>query len=141
MNYMFQRTAAKWAHAQQADEAVLLGADGSVSETNTANILCRIDGKLLRPLSEHLLPGTMEQAVCELLANWGVPIEQRRITVDDLKRAEHIIGTNAPMGAVPVVSIDGQAVAVDAGLCRRINDVMFGGIDDDPRSPAPATLG
>jgi para-aminobenzoate synthetase component 1 len=126
MNYMAQRLAAKWALAQQADEALLLNADGSVSETNTANLLCRIDGTWVRPLSEHALPGTMAHAVCELLSTWGTPVAERRLTVDELKSATNVIMTNALIGAVPVVAVDGAAVAADSDLCKRINDVLFG---------------
>jgi para-aminobenzoate synthetase component 1 len=126
MNYMFQRMAGKWAQKQQADEAVILNADGSVSETNTANLLCTIGGKICRLTSEHVLPGTMEQAVCELLAKWGKPVESARLTVEALKGAESVIVTNTLMGAVPVTEIDGVALPDDGGLCARINDALFG---------------
>lgn len=126
MNYMFQRMAGKWASARQADEALILNADGSVSETNTANVLFSIGGKLYRPISEHVLPGTMEQAVCELLAKWGKPVERARLTVEELKGAESVILTNALMGAVPVAEIDGTAISDDGGLCGKINTALFG---------------
>jgi para-aminobenzoate synthetase component I len=129
MNYMFQRMAAKWAQEQRADEALILNADGSVSETNTANLLCRIGGKLCRPMSPHVLPGTMEQAVCELLGTWDMPVEQRRITVEELRDAESIILTNALMGPVPVISIDGKALPADVALCARITEALFGPSD------------
>ncbi len=126
MNYLFQRLAGKWACEQAADEAILLNVDESVSETNTANLLCFIGGKFYRPLSEHALPGTMEQAVTELFAKWNMPIECKRLTVEDLKSAESVFVTNALMGAVPVVQIDGAAMAVDKELCQRINEVVWG---------------
>jgi para-aminobenzoate synthetase component 1 len=126
MNYMFQRMAGRWARAQHADEALILNADGSVSETNTANVLCSIGGKIYRPISEHVLPGTMEQAVCELLVKWGKPVERARLTVEELKGAESVILTNALMGAVPVTAIDGVALSDDGGLCGRINATLFG---------------
>jgi para-aminobenzoate synthetase component 1 len=126
MNYMFQRLAGKWAREQQADEAVILNADGSVSETNTANLLCTMGGKIYRPTSKHALPGTMEQSVGELLAKWGTPVESGRLTVEELKGAESVIVTNALMGAVPATEIDGVALGDDSGLCGRINDALFG---------------
>jgi len=126
MNYMFQRMAGKWAGKQQADEAVILNADGSVSETNTANLICSIGGKLYCPSSAHVLPGTMEQAVCELLATWGRPVESAHLTVDALKGAESVIVTNALMGAVPATEIDGVALPDDSALCERINAALFG---------------
>jgi para-aminobenzoate synthetase component 1 len=126
MNYMFQRMAGKWAGKQQADEAVILNADGSVSETNTANLLCTIGGKTYRPSSAHVLPGTMEQAICELLAKWGKPVESAQVTVDALKGADSVIVTNALMGAVPATEIDGVTLPDDSGLCERINNALFG---------------
>jgi len=125
MNYMSQRLAAQWAQSQGADEALILNADGSVSETNTANVLCRINGKFARPLSEHALPGTMEQAVCDLLARWGSPVERRRITVTELENADRVFVTNALLGAVPVTAIGEVTLADDDGLCTRINSEVF----------------
>jgi para-aminobenzoate synthetase component I len=124
-NYMFQRLAARWAQKQLADEAVILNGDGSVSETNTGNILCVIGGKLVRPLSEHVLPGTMEQAVCEVLAGRGMTVERRRVTVEELVKAEAVMVTNALMGAVAVATINGKAVG-DRGMCTGINEVVLG---------------
>jgi para-aminobenzoate synthetase component 1 len=125
MNTLLHRLAGRWARAQHADEAVILNADGSVSETNTANLLCSIGGIIYRPISEHVLPGTMEQAVCELLASWGKPVKRARITVEELRGAEGILLTNALMGAVPVTAIDGVALSCDGGLCSRINTTLF----------------
>jgi para-aminobenzoate synthetase component 1 len=122
---MFQRLAAKWAHEQRADEALLLNPQLQVSETNSANLLCRIDGRFVRPLSEHALPGTMEHAVCEVLESWGMPVERRPITVAELKCADCVMVTNALIGAVPVMSIDDTPVQYDRALCQRINNVLF----------------
>jgi len=126
MNYMISRVAADWAKAHGADEAILLNADGTVSETNTANILCQIGGKLCVPVSEHALPGTMLAALLEHLAAQGTPVEHHRISPKDLKKAESVYLTNALMGVVPVTEIDGTPIPVDENLCRRINDTLHG---------------
>nr|MDA3897942.1 aminodeoxychorismate synthase component I [Desulfobacteraceae bacterium] len=44
LNYLYYYQAGKWASQQGADEALILNPDGSISETNTANIIL-IDGK------------------------------------------------------------------------------------------------
>ncbi|HOX50479.1 MAG TPA: aminodeoxychorismate synthase component I [Fibrobacteria bacterium] len=121
MNYMLSRLAADWAKEHGADEAILLNADGTVSETNTANILCKMDGKFRVPVSEHALPGTMLGAVLDHLAAQGVPVEHRRISSDELKQAESVYLTNALMGVVPVTEIDGTAIAVDRGFLSRLD--------------------
>jgi para-aminobenzoate synthetase component I len=125
MNTMLQRTAARWARARQADEALILNADGTVSETNTANLLCRIDGQWVRPQSEHVLPGTMEQAVLALMTGWGLSVQRRPLTVDDLKSAQAVVVTNALLGTVPVMALDEQTLPVDDAFCRRLNDVLL----------------
>ncbi len=123
---LFQRLAARWTRAHDVDEALLLNGDGSVSETNTANLLCLIDGNWVRPLSDHVLPGTMEHAVCDLFAEWGIPVTRRRLAVDELKRASSIVMTNALIGALPVIAVDEKSFADDAELCKRIRDALFG---------------
>lgn len=125
MNYMFQRMAAEWARGREADEALILNGDGSVSETNTANLFCEIGGTVFQPLSEHVLPGTMEQAVCAQMAQWGTAVERRRLTVAELKNATWVMVTNALMGAVPVTHLDGVPLRNDAGICARLNEALL----------------
>jgi para-aminobenzoate synthetase component I len=125
MNYMFQRTAGHWARGQQADEALLLNADGSVAETNTANLLCRLGDQWVRPQSAHALPGTMEQAALALLAKQGISVQTRRLVVDDLKTSQALVVTNALMGAVPVMALDGRPVPTDESFCQRLNDALL----------------
>jgi len=124
MNYMFCRLAARWAKEHAADESIIVNPDQSVSETNTANLLCVISGNVYRPYSDHVLPGIMENAVCRLLASWGRVVESRPISVGELKNAEAVFLTNSLMGAVSVDRIDGQPIANCADFCDRINDAV-----------------
>jgi para-aminobenzoate synthetase component 1 len=122
MNYMFCKMANNWAKQLAADEALIVNADGSVCETATANILCIVDGKWYIPQSSHVLPGTMEKAVCDLLAHRGISIEKRIITVDELKKADQVFLTNALMGIVPVLKIDSTALSNNSiEMCKDIN--------------------
>jgi para-aminobenzoate synthetase component I len=125
MNYMFYRAAGRFAADLNADEAVILNIDRSVSETNTANIFCTIDDSIYTPFSEHALPGTMERAVRELLTNWGRPVANRRLLVEELKRADQVFLTNSLMGAVPVIRIDDTLIQPDIGLCQKINATLL----------------
>ncbi len=124
-NYMFQRMAAEWAREHQADEALITNPQGLVSETNSANLFCKVNGKIVRPYSEHMLPGTMEQAVIELLESWGTAVERRPLTVSELKRAGCVMMTNALIGAVPVTHIDETPVNYDSAFCHRISSALF----------------
>jgi para-aminobenzoate synthetase component 1 len=127
MNYMFCKMANGWAKKQGADEALIVNTDGSVCETATANILCIIDGKWYRPQSGYVLPGIMQKAVCDLLFQRGITVEELVLSVDELKKADQVFLTNALMGLVPVFRIDNITINGDTSkeLCEEINSVLF----------------
>jgi para-aminobenzoate synthetase component 1 len=126
-NYMYCKMAQNWAKQNGADEALILNVNESVCETATANILCTINGEWYRPESEHVLPGTMENAVMSLLAKRGIGIKTRRLSVNDLKNADHVFVTNALMGIVPVLCIDNSdSLCSSVELCHELNSILFG---------------
>ncbi|MBN1601031.1 MAG: aminodeoxychorismate synthase component I [Chitinispirillaceae bacterium] len=126
MNYMFCKVANNRAKQQGADEALIINTDGSVCESATANILCIIGGSWYRPKSDYVLPGTMESAVCELLASRGIKVQTCLLSVDELKEADQVFLTNALMGIVPVLRIDSVTLNnPGTELCREINSVLL----------------
>ncbi len=126
MNYMLYKQAGLWAAEQGADEAVILDADHSVSETNTANIFCILNERIVCPESKNALPGTMEEAVRAQLAAWDRPVETRRLSVEALKSADRVFLTNSLMGAVPVLEIEEAHLSEDDGLCQELNRAILG---------------
>jgi para-aminobenzoate synthetase component 1 len=125
LNYMFYKLAGDWARRHGADEALILNADRSVSETNTANVCCVIGGTACFPTSEHALPGTMAAEVRRLLPRWGFAVEERRLKVEDLLAADQVFLTNSLMGAAPVLSLHEAELRYDSALCDRINAAVF----------------
>ena len=125
LNYLYYFLAGKWAKEQGADEAMILNPNNTVSETNTANILLVKDNFVIKPVSPHVLPGIMEMVVCKLLVGWGFKIESKRILMKDLFAFDEIMITNSLIGAVPVLSIDGEKLPEPSDLWQRINkDIM-----------------
>jgi para-aminobenzoate synthetase component 1 len=129
LNYMFYKLAGDWAQRHGADEALILNADRSVSETNTASVCCVFGKTACFPVSEHALPGIMAAEVQRLLLGWGVAVEHRRLTVEELLAADQVFLTNSLMGAVPAVSLGDSALGHDSALCDRINEAVFFGSD------------
>ncbi|MFW6284431.1 MAG: aminodeoxychorismate synthase component I, partial [Desulfosalsimonas sp.] len=113
MNYLYYLMAGKWARRQGSDEAVICNADGSVSETNTANLLAVYGKTVICPASAHRLPGVMEKAVTRRLQALGFVIRREPVTVETLIDADSVMVTNSLMGPVGVRSVDGAAVACD----------------------------
>jgi para-aminobenzoate synthetase component I len=125
LNYLYYLQAGQWAQASGYNEAVILNPDGSVSETNTANLLL-IDGReVIRPRSPAVLPGVMAGAACRQLEAWGYRIRQRPVSPEELLKANQVLAANALMGAVPVVSIDGHARPSGDDLWQRLNDALI----------------
>jgi len=127
LNYMYYKLAGDWAKRHGADEALILNADRSVSETNTASLCCVFGRTACFPISEHALPGTMAAEVRRLLPNFGFAVEDRRLTVEDLLAADQVLLMNALLGAVPVLSLHDTELRYDSALCNELNEAVFQG--------------
>jgi para-aminobenzoate synthetase component I len=125
LNYLYYLQAGQWAQASGYNEAVILNPDGSVSETNTANLLL-IDGReVIRPSSAAVLPGVMAGVACRQLEAWGYRIRRRPVGPAELLTAGQVLATKALMGAVPVLSIDGHVRPSGDDLWQRLNDALI----------------
>ena len=100
MNYLFYLKAGEWAKENGFDEAIILNADGSVSETNTGNILIIKNKSVIVPESNHRLPGIMEGKVIEDYEKKGYRILRKTIVPRDLSNTETILITNSLIGVI-----------------------------------------
>ena len=121
LNYLYYLLAGKWAAANNADEALILNPDGTVSETNTANIFLIKDKTAFLPVSPHVLPGIMQKKVNGLLRKWDYKIERKKIMPEELLNNNQVFVSNSLMGTVPVLSIDGNKPVKPSQLWRKIN--------------------
>jgi para-aminobenzoate synthetase/4-amino-4-deoxychorismate lyase len=96
-------------HDGGGDHDLLLCAeDGSILESARANVfVVHDDGVHTPPTDGRILPGTARARVIEILRDGGVPVFQRRLTLDDLASATEVFVTNSLRGVVPIVSCDG----------------------------------
>ncbi len=125
LNYLYYFLAGKWAKSQNADEALILNPDNTVSETNTANIFLIKDRTVIRPESLHVLPGIMESIVDKLLLSWNYKVETKIVRPQELLNVDEVLITNSLMGAVPVLSLDRKLLSKPSDLCRKINKEAF----------------
>ncbi len=125
LNYLYYFLAGKWAQAQNADEALILNANNTVSETNTANILLIKDRTAVRPESLHVLPGIMESVVNKLLLSWNYNVEKKIVQPQELLNVDEVLITNSLIGTVPVLSLDGKFLAKPSDLWQKINEEVF----------------
>jgi 4-amino-4-deoxychorismate lyase len=84
------------------DDVIFLNENGYVTETSCANIFIVKNKKIFTPkVEDGLLGGIIRYKIIE-----NFNIEQKSITMDDLKKAEEIITTNSLMGVMSISEID-----------------------------------
>jgi D-alanine transaminase len=92
-----------------AQEAIIVR-DGEVLEGSSTSIFVVSKGAVATPPnSRRILPGTTRDAALEL-AYGDMPVEMRRITLDELRRADEVWLSAATRDVLPVTRIDGQPV-------------------------------
>ncbi|MBQ9990997.1 MAG: branched-chain amino acid aminotransferase [Lachnospiraceae bacterium] len=80
-----------------------------IEEVGAMNIFFKIDGKVVTPvLTGSILPGVTRKSCIELCKDWGYPVEERRISADELFEAaqngslEEVWGTGTAAVVSPV---------------------------------------
>ncbi len=83
-----------------------------VEEVGAMNIFFKIGGKVVTPpLGGSILPGVVRDSVLTLLDDWGLPVEERRIAIDEVVAAfrsgelEEVFGAGTAAVICPVASI------------------------------------
>jgi branched-chain amino acid aminotransferase len=110
LNYLFYLAARQYALDQGAKEALILEADGLVSEGAATSLIYLRQGRYYTPASPSALPGVTLAALRRGLTARGLSLEERPTTVAQLQEADGLWLANALMGLMPVAAIDGAPV-------------------------------
>ncbi len=102
--------------------ALLLDADGFVTETVAANFLIVRDGTIISPPREAILNGVSLQVVEELCRDLGVPFEERRLTVEDCRGADEAMLAGTSHCLAGVRRIAGADLHMPGPVRRRLLD-------------------
>ncbi|MEC9432950.1 MAG: aminotransferase class IV [Pseudomonadota bacterium] len=109
-----------------ADSAVLLDADGYVTEGPGWNIFMVRDGALVAP-DRGALEGITRESVFDLCAELGVPARAGRITAEDLREADEIFTCTTAGGVMPVSRLDGRVYGNDrpGPISARLREIYW----------------
>ncbi len=99
------------AKSQDADDAILITREGTISEGTASNTFMVKDGNLITPPNSHeILPG-ITRMVLESIANeHNIPMIEKDITLDDLNSADEIWLSSSTKEALPITKLNGQTV-------------------------------
>jgi branched-chain amino acid aminotransferase len=107
--------------------AVLLDANGNLSEGQGSNIFLVRDGGLLTPRERFVLPGVTRQAVIDLAARLGIPCEETDIDLYDAYTAEECFLTSTSLCICGVASLNGRKFAdgaVPGPVTKRLTEAF-----------------
>lgn len=103
--------------------------DGLVTEggSSTAFIITHDRRIVTRPLSTAVLPGITRQSVMRLAEETGLVIDERPFSLDEAFSAAEAFLTSASSFVMPVVTIDGKAVAggKPGAMTRRLRELYL----------------
>lgn len=116
------------------DEAIMLTADGYISEGSGENIFIMLDGKLITPSeNSSILIGITRNTVIQLAREeLGIQTEERRVTLDDLYAAQECFMTGTAAHVTPIGEIENRKIGngeigeVTGKLQELYHDVIVG---------------
>ena len=130
-NYLNNVLALREARAHGAYEAVMLDAEGRITEGSTSNLFVVKDGRLITPPSAvGILEGVTRAVLFEVAKEQGIPVEERDVRPADLLAADEAMITSSVREILPVVrvGVNGDEYPIGAGapgpMVRRITDAF-----------------
>lgn len=97
------------------DEAIMLSADGHVSEGSAMNIFLVRGGVIHTPdPAQNILEGVTRRVMMELAESLGIKVVERAIDRSELYAADEIFFTGTGAGVLAVTSVDRRVVAQGA---------------------------
>lgn len=108
LNYLYYLTARQAALDSGCHEAVILDAQGRVTETSAGSLLIRTAGRWWTPESPWQLPGTTIRQAAQILLSRGETVERRPSTVQGLLSADTVWVLNSMVLVMPVREAAGR---------------------------------
>ncbi len=112
LNYLFYLAARQYALDRGAKEALILEADGLVSEGAATTLLYAQGGIFYTPEAPSALPGVTIGVLDQGLARRGLSLQAVSTTRSRLAAAEGLWVVNSLMGVMPVSALDGRNLPI-----------------------------
>ena len=137
--------------AEEMGYAQVLWLDGIhrkyIDEVGAMNVFFVIDGKVVTPSLDdgNILPGVTRASCIELLKSWGIPVSERRISIDEVVEAHksgklsEAFGTGtaaviSPIGELnhgeKMILNDGKIGPISQRLYDNLTGIQWGKLED-----------
>ncbi|MGD0363803.1 MAG: aminotransferase class IV [Bryobacteraceae bacterium] len=127
------------AQARGFDETILLNERDEVSECTSANLFAAEGTRVWTPpLSSGCLPGVTRELLLGEIRVPGYSIEEKVLEPADLERASEVFITSTTRNLLPVVEIEGRAIAHSGSACAALRSAFAAYVDAYAASHAGA---
>jgi branched-chain amino acid aminotransferase len=92
------------------DEALLLDTDGYVSEGSGENVFIVKNGKIYTPDLASCLDGITRDALLTMARDLGIPIQEKRITRDEMYCCDEAFFTGTAAEVTPIRELDNRTI-------------------------------
>lgn len=124
------------AYDRGAETAVLVDAQGNVTEGPGFNVFALVDGTLVTPAA-GVLEGISRRTVIELAREHSLPLREAPLPAADLRRADEVFLSSTGGGVIGISRVDGQPVggraAGEFGPLTRSLQRAYWGLHEDRR--------
>jgi branched-chain amino acid aminotransferase len=124
LNYLFCLAARQYAVDRGGREALILEADGSISEGSTTGIVWQEHDSYYTPLSNSALASVTVAVLREALSHTSIILTAKSVTVDRLALAQGVWLANSLIGLLPAATLDGLALVV-SNETERLNELLW----------------
>ena len=121
-----------------------------VEEVGTMNVFFKINGEVITPaLNGSILAGVTRDSTIALLKSWGVPVTERRLSIQEVYEAhdkgvlEEVFGTGTAAVISPVGELDweGNVIKINDGEIGELSQKIYDAITAIQYGEAPDTMG
>ena len=109
-----------------ADEALMMDANGFISEGSGENIFIVKDLKLMTPMKDHCLNGITRQSVIQIAKDLNYDVVEKNLTFDDLISADEAFFTGTAVEITPISKVNEVKIGNDgAGEITKVLQNKF----------------
>jgi branched-chain amino acid aminotransferase len=98
------------ANVAGVDAAVMLDNNGFVAELNDTNLFMIKNGEVFTPTADACLHGVTRGLVIELCKDYGIPFQERNLSLTEFYTADEVFATGTMGELTPVKEIDGRMI-------------------------------